>query len=144
IHIHSAGKNIYGLALECFDFAVNQDVYGHRQIEFHAAHGASRGEWMLRVRSVVKTGQSAQKAKTADWSPSNKFDVAVSRVSVRCDKHGAASIFAVAEGKKQSAAVIPFHVFIASQREGTAPKLDNAHKNTEQITERPERLEIAI
>ena len=99
---------------------------------------------MFDVRAVIEFGKHAQQSDASDWPPAHKLDQAVRGIGLRRDEHRAASEFAVAERKKEAAALIPFLVIVATQTKSAAPQLNDAHKHTEQIAKIAERFEIAI
>src|SRR5271155_3479299 len=99
---------------------------------------------MFDVRAVVELREHAQQSDAADRPPADELDQAVGRIGLGRDKHRAAGKFAVAEGKKKAAALVPIFVFIASQTKGAAAQLNDADEDTEQIAEITERLEVAI
>src|SRR5436305_12735237 len=99
---------------------------------------------MLHASAVVDHRQHAKNAQAADRSPANEFDESVGGISVWGDEHGAACVFAVVEGQKEAAAIIPICVRIAAKSEGAAAKLRYAHQDSKKVTEGAQRLKIAV
>src|SRR6267154_2436572 len=99
---------------------------------------------MTNMSAIVKFWQHAQQAETADRAPANEFDERVRGISIGGDEHGAAGVFAVVEGEKEAEAVVPILIVVATKGESAAAKLRNANKHAEKISERAERLEVAV
>src|ERR1700687_757603 len=99
---------------------------------------------MLDVRAVVKFWQHAQKTEAANRGPAPEFDESVGGIGLRGDEHGAAGVFAVVEGEKETAALVPSFVAVATQGKGAAAELHYAQENSEKIAEGTERLKAAI
>ena len=70
--------------------------------------------------------------------------MAVGRVGVRSDQHGAAGVLAVVEGEEQASSLVPVFVVIATKRENAAAQLCDAHEYPKQVTEMAESFEVTI
>src|SRR5580658_8157225 len=99
---------------------------------------------MFDVRAVIELREHAQQSDAAYRPPADELDQAVRGIGLRRDQHRAAGEFAVAEGKKKAAALVPILIFIASQTKRAASQLNHADEDAEQIAKIAEGLEIAI
>src|SRR5438874_11213366 len=99
---------------------------------------------MIYMSAVVQARQHAKQSDTPDRSPADKLDLPIRRVCMRRNEHRPASVFAVVECKKQTAASIPFCFIITAQHKSAALQLSYTNKYAKQIPDVAERLEDAI
>src|SRR5579863_4395613 len=130
IDVHGGRNHVEGHALECGYFAVDEHIDGDFQAKFDAADGAARSKWMRDVRAVIELREHAQQPNSSDGPPAYKLDQAVRGIGLRSDEHRAAGEFAVVEGKKKAAALVPIFVVVATQPKRTSPQLHDTNENS--------------
>src|SRR5580704_943905 len=144
VRVQRGRQNVGRLARERNDFAVDHRIDRRRNIEIDVTHRTPRSERMLNVCPVIKLREHAYQTKPPDRPPAHELDVTVARIGIRRDHHRAARELAVVKREKQTAALIPIFVVIATRCKRPPIQLRHANKDAKQIAKMSERLESPI
>src|SRR5436309_13191589 len=94
---------------------------------------------MVDMRAIVEPRQVAQQTQPPNRPPADKFDQPICRIGLRRNQHGSTRVLAVVERKKERTPFVPFLVFVAAQREGTAVQLHHPDEYPKQVARSEER-----
>jgi hypothetical protein len=131
------------LAVQGENFAIDHDVDWGFEMKINLLCRPPLGQGMVDVSSVVERWQITDQADAPDWSPAYEFDVSVVDLGLRRDHHGAAGVFAVAEGQEQTGTAVDVGFAIDLQREGAEAKTRQADEDGRLIPDFSPSTEVA-
>ena len=104
-------------------FTIHHDVYWPRKIKFSQWDRFSFSQGMPDVRTVVKSGQIADKSQPSDRPPADILNQTAVHFSMRRDHHCPAGELAVIKSEKQTAP--PVEIGLSVQANGEWPPLES-------------------